>query len=74
MFELLVGERPFSGIYRDLRNAHLNQKIIIPDTVPFILRAIITQALQKLPQRRFASASEMLKSIQMASQVLTAST
>ncbi len=74
LFELLVGERPFSGIFRDLRNAHLNQIITIPETVPFIVRPIISRALQKLPQRRFASASEMLKSIQMATQVLAAST
>jgi len=74
LFELLVGERPFAGIFRDLRNAHLNQTITIPDTVPFIVRSTISKALQKLPQRRFASASEMLKSIQMATQVLAAST
>ncbi len=72
MFELLVGARPFSGIFRDLRNAHLNHKITIPDSVPFIVRSTITKALQKLPQRRFASASEMLKSIQMATQILEA--
>ncbi len=74
LFELLVGERPFSGIFRDLRNAHLNQTITIPDTVPLSVRSIISRALQKLPQRRFASASEMLKSIQMATEVLAAST
>ena len=74
LFELLVGERPFSGIFRDLRNAHLNQSVKIPDTVPFIVRAIISKALQKLPQRRFSSTSEMFKSIQMANQVLAAST
>ena len=73
LFELLVGERPFSGIFRDLRNAHLNQTINIPATIPFILRSIISKASQKLPQRRFASANEMLKSIQMATQVLAAS-
>ena len=73
LFELLVGERPFAGIFRDLRNAHLNQTITIPDTVPFIVRSTISKALQKLPQRRFASASEMLKSIQMATQVLATS-
>ena len=74
LFELFVGERPFSGIFRDLRNAHLNQSVDIPHKVPVIVRSIIDQALQKLPQRRFASASEMLKSIQMATQVLTVST
>ncbi len=74
LFELLVGERPFSGIFRDLRHSHLNDTIIIPDSVPFIIRSTIAKALQKLPQRRFASATEMLKSIQMANQVLAAST
>ncbi len=74
LFELLVGERPFSGIFGDLRNAHLNQSVDIPDTVPMIVRSIISQALQKLPQRRFTFACEMLQSIQMAVQVITAST
>ena len=74
LFELLVGERPFSGIFRDLRNAHLNQSVDIPNTVPVIVRSIIDQALQKLPQRRFTSTSKMLKSIQMATEVLTVST
>ena len=74
LFELLMGERPFSGIFRDLRNAHLNETVTIPDTVPFILRSTISQALQKLPQQRFTSAGRMLKSIQMATMVLDAST
>lgn len=74
LFELLVGDRPFSGIFRDLRNAHLNEVVTIPDTVPFIVRSTINQALQKLPQRRFTSAGKMLKSIQMATKVLDAST
>ena len=70
LFELLVGERPFSGIFRDLRNAHLNQAVNIPSTVHFMVRSTIAKALEKLPQRRFTSAREMLKSIQMATQVL----
>lgn len=67
LFELLLEERPFSGIFRDLRNAHLNKAVDIPKTVPFLLRSIMTKALQKLPQRRFTSAGEMLKSIKLAS-------
>ena len=74
LFELLVGERPFSGVFRDLRNSHLNNTITIPNTVPFLVRSTITKSLQKLPQRRYSSASEMLKSIQLAIQVLAAST
>lgn len=72
LFELVMGERPFSGLFRDLRNSHLNQTVTVPDTVPFVLRSIISKASQKLPQRRFASAGEMLKSIQMATHVVNA--
>lgn len=73
LFELLVGARPFSGVFRDLRNSHLNNIVTIPDTIPFLVRSTISKALQKLPQRRYSSASEMLKSVQLATQVLAAS-
>ena len=68
LYELLLEERPFSGMFGELRNAHLNKAVEIPKTVPFLLRSLITKALQKLPQRRFASAGEMLKSIEVAKQ------
>lgn len=71
LFELIVGERPFDGIPGDLLKAHLNQVVTIPDAVPFMLRSTITKALEKLPQKRFASAGEMYKSIQLAREVLT---
>ncbi|MBE9170849.1 serine/threonine protein kinase [Pleurocapsales cyanobacterium LEGE 06147] len=71
LFELLVGQRPFSGVPGELMSAHLNQVVIIPDTVPLVLRSTISTALQKLPQRRFASAREMLKSIQIATKSLS---
>jgi serine/threonine-protein kinase len=71
LFELITGTRPFEGIPGDLIKAHLNQRVVIPDTVPFILRSTITNALQKLPQRRFASAEEMRKSIRLAKEVLS---
>ena len=74
LYELLVGERLFSGIYQDLRNSHLSKTVSIPNTIPFLLRSTISKALQKLPQRRFASAAEMLKSIKLATVVLSAST
>lgn len=69
LFEMLVGDRPFSGIPVDLMAAHLNQPILIPETVPFLLRSTLTTALQKLPQHRFSSATAMLKSIQLATEV-----
>jgi tRNA A-37 threonylcarbamoyl transferase component Bud32 len=69
LYEMLVGERPFSGIPKDLLQAHLSQPLQLPHTIPFLLRSLITTALQKLPQARFASATEMLKSIRLAEAV-----
>ncbi|MGK7872235.1 MAG: serine/threonine-protein kinase [Xenococcaceae cyanobacterium] len=70
LFELVVGQRPFSGTPSELMYAHLNQPVEIPDTVPSLLRSAISTALQKLPNRRFACAGEMLKSIQLAAEGL----
>lgn len=70
IYELLIGERPFSGLPGDLILAHLNQRVTIPDTVPPSLRTTIERALEKLPQRRFASAREMLTDIRHAAEVL----
>ena len=72
LFELITGDRPFSGTFSKLQHSHLNETVHIPDTVPFLLRSTIAKALQKLPQKRFATAGEMLKSIQLARVVLTA--
>ncbi len=69
LFELAVGYRPFSGLPGELMSAHLNQPVKVPDTVPFLLRSTISTALQKLPARRFASATEMLESIRLATEV-----
>lgn len=66
LYELIVGERPFTGLPGKLMSAHLNETLSIPNTVPFLLRSIISTAMQKLPARRFASASEMLKAVQLA--------
>lgn len=69
LFELVVGHRPFSGLPGQLMTAHLSQPIKVPDTVPLLLRSTITTALEKLPARRFASAAEMLRSIQLTVEV-----
>lgn len=66
LYELIVGERPFSGLPSDLMLAHLNQRIRIPDRVPKPLKEIILKALEKLPQRRFSSAQEMLDAVNLA--------
>ncbi|MDX2232307.1 MAG: serine/threonine-protein kinase [Leptolyngbyaceae cyanobacterium bins.349] len=64
LFELLVGQRPFSGVPAELMSAHLNQTVQIPDTIPVELQTILRRALQKLPARRFRSAQAMLTELQ----------
>jgi len=66
LFELVVGQRPFSGAPAELMSAHLNQTVQIPDSVPADVQGIIRKALQKLPARRFRSASEMLQTLSSA--------
>ncbi len=66
LYELIIGERPFSGLPGDLMLAHLNKRINIPDTVPNPLKTIIITALEKLPKRRFSSAKKMLEAIKIA--------
>ena len=59
LYELVSGERPFSGMPLDVMKAHLNQPLRIPKPIPTLLKAIIRKALQKLPQHRYSSATEM---------------
>ncbi|WP_448571082.1 serine/threonine-protein kinase [Trichothermofontia sp.] len=66
LFELLVGERPFSGTPADLMSAHLNQPVQIPTFVPEAIQAVIRKALQKLTGRRFHSATTMLAELRSA--------
>ncbi len=72
LYELVVGDRPFSGMPKELLAAHLNQPVIIPKHIPFMLRSVIAKSLQKLPHRRFQSATEMLQSLQFVQTVLEA--
>ena len=64
LFELLAGHRPFSGTPKALMAAHLNESVVCPDVIPAGLQGVINIALQKLPARRFQSATEMLDAIQ----------
>lgn len=59
LFELLAGYRPFSGTPGDLMNAHLNNPVVFPATIPEECKPIIQTALQKLPARRYRSVQEM---------------
>jgi serine/threonine protein kinase len=64
LFELLVGHRPFSGTPADLMAAHLNQPVPIPTTLVEPLKTIVLKALEKLPARRYPSATAMLAALQ----------
>ena len=59
LYELLIGKRPFSGMPTDLMNAHLNQRVEIPETLPQSLRTILMRSLEKLPKRRYTNARQM---------------
>ncbi len=72
LFELLEGCRPFNGTPGELMIAHMNQRVKIPDSIPFLLRSVLTQSLNKLPQRRFASARHMIKAIDLCKAMATA--
>lgn len=69
LYELVLGFRPFSGMPGELMTAHMNQAVKIPSAVPLLLRSTIATAMQKFPQKRFSSASEMMKSVQLAIEV-----
>ncbi len=59
MYELLMGDRPFSGTPGALRSAHLNNIVQLPDLLPDSLKAILLRALAKLPGQRYRNANEM---------------
>jgi serine/threonine-protein kinase len=65
LFELLMGYRPFGGTPGDLRWAHLNQRLSLPQAIPEPLQAIVKKSLEKLPARRFASASQMAQALRL---------
>jgi serine/threonine protein kinase len=64
LYELVSGQRPFSGMPIDVMKAHLNQPLRIPRPIPTLLKAIIRKALQKLPQHRYSSAKEMMLALE----------
>ena len=70
LYELLMGKRPFIGLPGELMTALLNEVAQIPQEIPFLLRSVLKTALQKLPQKRFKSATEMLKAIELATDIL----
>lgn len=63
LFELLMGYRPFSGHPEQLRWAHMNQRLHLPEIMPQCLQNIVQKSLEKLPGRRFATAANMAEAI-----------
>ncbi|BFM38612.1 serine/threonine-protein kinase [Synechocystis sp. LKSZ1] len=72
-YELLAGERPFSGRPGELQTAHLNYRLQFPPNFPPLLVPIVAQALEKLPQKRFSSAQAMLEAVQSISRQVSQS-
>ncbi|MGB3312347.1 MAG: serine/threonine-protein kinase [Nodosilinea sp.] len=59
LYELLLGQRPFSGTPMELMVAHLNRRPIVPAQVPEPWSRVLRTALQKLLPRRYATARDM---------------
>jgi serine/threonine-protein kinase len=60
LYELLAGDRPFTGTPAHLMSAHLNDSLVFPDSIPMAWHALINRSLAKLSARRFATAGDML--------------
>lgn len=72
LYELLMGQRPFSGTPAALMQAHLNQWLVLPKAIPAPLAQVIDKALQKLLARRYSTAAEMLCGLRLAAAQLPA--
>jgi serine/threonine protein kinase len=70
LYELVTGERPFSGMPKELMVGHLSRRVVISRDIPFLLRLVIAKSLEKLPSRRYQSATEMLEALELVQAVL----
>lgn len=70
LYELVTGNRPFSGMPKELVAAHLSQPVTISSDVPLLLRLAISKSLEKLPSRRYQTATEMLESLELVQAIL----
>ncbi|WP_017297018.1 serine/threonine-protein kinase [Nodosilinea nodulosa] len=59
LYELWLGQRPFSGTPMELMVAHLNRHPIVPAHLPEPLSQVLRKALQKLLPKRYATARAM---------------
>ncbi|MGG6297081.1 serine/threonine-protein kinase [Leptolyngbya sp. AN02str] len=69
LFEMLAGDRPFSGTPKELMSAHLNQVVSFPAQIAPGWHSVLLRALQKLPARRFRTAEEMRDAVYQAAQL-----
>ncbi len=76
LYELLWGDRPFSGNPDSLRQAHQTQPVPLPDSLSDAARVLLATALHKRPDQRFKNALDMLSALQQLEQLhqVTAST
>lgn len=70
LYELVTGNRPFSGMPKELVAAHLSQPVTISSDIPLLLRLAIAKSLEKLPSRRYQTAAEMLESLELVQAIL----
>jgi serine/threonine protein kinase len=70
LYELVTGERPFSGMPKELLAGHLSRRVIISRDIPFLLRLAIAKSLEKLSIHRFQTATAMLESLELVQAVL----
>lgn len=75
LFELLTGQRPFSGptplsILDKHREAPVPDVRMFNPSIPVALGAIVSRALAKQPAERYASASEMLADLEAVLEAL----
>ncbi|PZO22326.1 MAG: hypothetical protein DCF25_03185 [Leptolyngbya foveolarum] len=64
LYELLLGDRPFSGSPDHLRQAHQTQAVPFPRSLSTPVQQLLERSLHKHPNQRFSSANEMLSAFQ----------
>ena len=68
MYELIMGDRPFSGTPGALMQAHLNNIVWLPELLPESLKVILLRSLAKVPGQRYRNASEMRNAVMDAAE------
>ncbi|MFK8183134.1 MAG: serine/threonine-protein kinase [Phormidesmis sp.] len=67
LYEMLLGDRPFSGPPQALRHAHTHTPVPHPKQLSAPAIQLLTTALHKDPHQRFGSATAMLSAVQRLS-------